>query len=258
MTYPDPRFISQDEQDREQMEQDRQRKARDEEEMRMRKEQERRERKDARRMERRRIEEARMRGEDIESLASSTQRSDRSFMSRTGFMHGKQQANETFKSDREGRDDDERKSESRQEGEDGQRELLDRAEEEERLEFQKKQSILSPEPIRDQEITNDKIMQELKTAHHEALTQKEQLMEANAKLQEQIFDLKKRKEGLNAFERQAGTDVSGMNEHKYMNTLAHVHQIRIDLKQTQDRYNAMAAELQLKLDEKQKKCNEIK
>ena len=49
-----------------------------------------------------------------------------------------------------------------------------------------------------------------------------------------------------------------MNEHKYLNTLAHVHQIRIDLKQTQDRYNKMAADLQMKLEEKQKKCNEIK
>jgi len=49
-----------------------------------------------------------------------------------------------------------------------------------------------------------------------------------------------------------------MNEHKYLNTLAHVHQIRIDLKQTQDRYNKMAGDLQMKLEEKQKKCNEIK
>ena len=34
-----------------------------------------------------------------------------------------------------------------------------------------------------------------------------------------------------------------MNEHKYLNTLAHVHQIRLDLKQTQDRYNKMAHDL---------------
>lgn len=49
-----------------------------------------------------------------------------------------------------------------------------------------------------------------------------------------------------------------MNEHKYLNTLAHVHQIRLDLKQTNDKYNKMAADLQKKLEEKQKKCNEIK
>jgi hypothetical protein len=49
-----------------------------------------------------------------------------------------------------------------------------------------------------------------------------------------------------------------MTEPKYLNTLAHVHQIRLDLKQTQDRYNRMAAELQMKLEEKQAKCYEIK
>lgn len=49
-----------------------------------------------------------------------------------------------------------------------------------------------------------------------------------------------------------------MNQHKYLNTLAHVHQIRLDLKNTQDRYNEMAKQLQTKLDEKQKKCADIK
>lgn len=49
-----------------------------------------------------------------------------------------------------------------------------------------------------------------------------------------------------------------MNEHKYLNTLAHVHQIRLDLKQTQDKYHKMSADLEKKLEEKQKKCNEIK
>uniref|UniRef100_A0A7S3CLM4 CCDC113/CCDC96 coiled-coil domain-containing protein n=1 Tax=Strombidium rassoulzadegani TaxID=1082188 RepID=A0A7S3CLM4_9SPIT len=48
-----------------------------------------------------------------------------------------------------------------------------------------------------------------------------------------------------------------MNEHKYLNTLANVHQVRINLKETQDRYNKMAAELQAKLNEKQAKCYEI-
>jgi hypothetical protein len=41
-----------------------------------------------------------------------------------------------------------------------------------------------------------------------------------------------------------------MNEHKYLNTLANVHQVRINLKETQDRYNKMASELQAKLNEK--------
>jgi len=34
-----------------------------------------------------------------------------------------------------------------------------------------------------------------------------------------------------------------MNQHKYYNTLAHVHQIRLDLTKTQERYNKMADEL---------------
>jgi len=41
-----------------------------------------------------------------------------------------------------------------------------------------------------------------------------------------------------------------MNKHKYYNTLAHVHQIRLDLTKTQERYNKMADELQNKLNEK--------
>ena len=34
-----------------------------------------------------------------------------------------------------------------------------------------------------------------------------------------------------------------LNEHKYLNTLANVHQVRYNLKETQDRYNRMAGEL---------------
>jgi phage-related tail protein len=48
-----------------------------------------------------------------------------------------------------------------------------------------------------------------------------------------------------------------LNEHKYLNTLANVHQVRFNLKETQDRYNRMASELQAKLNEKQSKCLEI-
>ena len=48
-----------------------------------------------------------------------------------------------------------------------------------------------------------------------------------------------------------------LHEHKYLNTLANVHQVRFNLKETQDRYNRMASELQNKLNEKQQKCQEI-
>ena len=34
-----------------------------------------------------------------------------------------------------------------------------------------------------------------------------------------------------------------LHEHKYLNTLANVHQVRYNLKETQDRYNRMAGEL---------------
>ncbi len=49
-----------------------------------------------------------------------------------------------------------------------------------------------------------------------------------------------------------------MNEHKYLNILAQVHQTRVELQQTQDRYNKMSFELQNKLNEKQSKCNDIR
>ena len=48
-----------------------------------------------------------------------------------------------------------------------------------------------------------------------------------------------------------------LNEHKYLNTLANVHQVRFNLKVTQERYNKLASELQAKLNDKQNKCHEI-
>ena len=49
-----------------------------------------------------------------------------------------------------------------------------------------------------------------------------------------------------------------MNEHKYLNILAQVHQTRMELQMTQERYNRMSIELQNKLNEKQSKCNDIR
>ena len=49
-----------------------------------------------------------------------------------------------------------------------------------------------------------------------------------------------------------------MNEHRYLNTLANVNQVRMRLKQTQDSYNSMAADLQNKLNDRQQRCNELK
>eukprot|EP00825_Cyclidium_porcatum_P034120 TRINITY_DN3598_c0_g1_i2.p1 TRINITY_DN3598_c0_g1~~TRINITY_DN3598_c0_g1_i2.p1 ORF type:complete len:604 (+),score=153.65 TRINITY_DN3598_c0_g1_i2:143-1954(+) len=107
----------------------------------------------------------------------------------------------------------------------------------------------SKEPV----ISNREIKEDLETAIKEAENQHHEFLEQNQKLQEKIKLLKGKTETY--------ADKSGetaMNQHKYLNTLAHVHQIRLDLKNTQDRYNNMASELQKKLDDKQVKCKEIK
>lgn len=36
------------------------------------------------------------------------------------------------------------------------------------------------------------------------------------------------------------TGEASMNQHKYLNILAQVHQTRVELQQTQDRYNRMS------------------
>ncbi len=86
ITFPDPKYMQEDEQDRMRKEHEALEKLRIEEEKRRQKEQERRERKEARRLLRQEIEERRARGEEIESLASSTNRSDRSFMSKSSLV----------------------------------------------------------------------------------------------------------------------------------------------------------------------------
>lgn len=43
------------------------------------------------------------------------------------------------------------------------------------------------------------------------------------------------------------TTETAMNEHKYLNILAQVHQTRVELQETQARYNKMSLELQTKL-----------
>ncbi|EAR85013.1 hypothetical protein TTHERM_00529650 (macronuclear) [Tetrahymena thermophila SB210] len=102
-------------------------------------------------------------------------------------------------------------------------------------------------------ISNKEIRQELEMAITEAQRQHDEFMLQNHKLQEEIKLLKNKNDGF--VDR---SNETAMNEHKYLNTLAHVHQIRLDLKQTQTRYNQMSQELQKKLEQKQKKCNEIK
>ena len=92
---------------------------------------------------------------------------------------------------------------------------------------------------------------DLITAIQEEMLERDTLRRENDDLQKQILAMD---QSFDTAER--ASDVQ-MNEHKYLNTLANVHQVRINLKETQDRYNKMASELQAKLNEKQAKCHEI-
>lgn len=96
------------------------------------------------------------------------------------------------------------------------------------------------------------MQQELILAIKDEREEYEQLKRTNEDLQKRIYIME-------SGNRDAGEkDAEKMlNEHKYLNTLANVHQVRFNLKETQDRYNKMASELQAKLNEKQSKCQEI-
>ena len=99
--------------------------------------------------------------------------------------------------------------------------------------------------------TQHEMKKALIQAIEEELREQDQLRKENEDLQKQIIMMDP-----NFSEQDKQPDVQ-MNEHKYLNTLANVHQVRINLKETQDRYNKMASELQAKLNEKQAKCHEI-
>ena len=111
-------------------------------------------------------------------------------------------------------------------------------------------------PVREQQqkqISNKEIREELEIAIEEATAEVHKQVQLNEDLQERILALKK--ESNMMADKQS--DIT-MSDIKYANTLAHVHQIRLDLKQTQDRYNKMASDLQVKLEEKTAKCKEIR
>jgi hypothetical protein len=74
-------------------------------------------------------------------------------------------------------------------------------------------------------------------AIQEELNEQEMLRRENEELQKSIIAIEP-----NYDTQDKQPDVQ-MNEHKYLNTLANVHQVRINLKETQDRYNKMASEL---------------
>ena len=70
--------------------------------------------------------------------------------------------------------------------------------------------------------------------------EKEELMKKNAEFQKEIVTLFEKK----GTARQSNQTDTTMNEQKYINTLANVNQVRLKLKQMQDTYNMMTAELQ--------------
>ena len=115
------------------------------------------------------------------------------------------------------------------------------------------------------EITNLNQQQELRreliVTIEEALREQDALKRHNEELQRQIMMMDTANFEQHAHQgsgdAHAKADAQQMNEHKYLNTLANVHQVRFNLKETQDRYNKMATELQAKLNEKQAKCEEI-
>lgn len=99
--------------------------------------------------------------------------------------------------------------------------------------------------------SQQEMKKDLLQAIEEELREQDQLRRENEELQKSIISMDP------SFEQYDKPPDVQMNEHKYLNTLANVHQVRINLKETQDRYNKMASELQAKLNEKQAKCHEI-
>ena len=92
--------------------------------------------------------------------------------------------------------------------------------------------------------SQQEMKKDLLQAIEEELREQDQLRRENEELQKSIISMDP------SFEQYDKQPDVQMNEHKYLNTLANVHQVRINLKETQDRYNKMASELQAKLNEK--------
>lgn len=109
------------------------------------------------------------------------------------------------------------------------------------------------------EINQREMREEFVKAIQDALAERDQLKRHNVDLQKSIQGIFERQEIGASTAAQVGerSGDAAMNEHKYLNTLANVHQVRFNLRETQERYNKMATELQEKLNEKQSRCAEI-
>lgn len=102
-------------------------------------------------------------------------------------------------------------------------------------------------------VSNADIRKDLESTIDEATKECKDQESKNIKLQMEIATLRR----LN----HSGADKGGelnMSEVKYANTLAKVHQIRLDLNQTKEKYSKMSIEMKEQLTQKLAKCNEIK
>jgi hypothetical protein len=105
----------------------------------------------------------------------------------------------------------------------------------------------------DQEISRRELREELLLGIQDAIKQQQELSQVNAKQQRKIVTIKQKNEGVG----EPAGEVS-MNEHKYLNTLANVHQLRFQLKEVQEQYNRWANVYEENLYEKQERCMEIR
>lgn len=248
--YPDPRVIIEDDQDRLKEEQAKEEQKKQEEEERLFKEAQKLENKEEmkKKMELIKTEKKEQESNDGTSFMDDKSKREGSSKdlgsSRAGSQLGKQgekdsQAPSVSVQDKDGLSDSENdeEEESESEGEESGSIMTEK----------KEDTIDEPADLPSAE----EMKKELIAAIREALEEREQLKDKNHDLQREIITMDSTYE---QYDKQP--DVS-MNEHKYLNTLANVHQVRFNLKETQDRYNKMATELQAKLCEKQAKCDEI-
>mmetsp|Transcript_9577 Transcript_9577/g.18670 ORF Transcript_9577/g.18670 Transcript_9577/m.18670 type:complete len:799 (+) Transcript_9577:1780-4176(+) len=105
----------------------------------------------------------------------------------------------------------------------------------------------------DQEISRRELREELLLGIEDAIKQQQELSTINSAQQRKIVTMKQKLEGMGE-----PTGEVSMNEHKYLNTLANVHQLRFQLKEVQEQYNRWANVYEENLYEKQERCMEIK
>lgn len=182
--------------------------------------------------------------DDSESVGGSSAVSGRS-KAKKGSARAESKGSKTPGSDRS-RDSGDKSKDSQSDAEQEESELED---DESRSDAMKEKDDMIEEPP--DLPSAEEMKRELIIAIEEAKKERDQLKNRNGDLQKEIITMDTTFE---QYDKQS--DVS-MNEHKYLNTLANVHQVRFNLKETQDRYNKMATELQAKLNEKQAKCDEI-